>query len=179
MPPPLSFLVLVAVRLLRVPFLADVPFLPPHCHLVLLWGASVDLGCSHPYRLAGLEQGVCIADWWVNPPTPSWSGVPPPSLSCRPCASSPCCCLGVSPPSSVPCLCAGGVRCLVRVSPSLPWPRTVNARCWEGGPPYSSIPWSHAGGERCLVGGSPSIPGLHTVGACFWVGGPPPPSPPW
>ena len=122
-PPPMG-----EVHLLRVVVLSAVPFLPPHSHFVLQWGASDDLGFSIPSPSSRpCTRSVCFCLGGAAPPL--GQEVPPPSLSCRPCARSTRFCSEGTPPSSVSWFHAVGARSLVRVSPSTPLPCVGSVRC--------------------------------------------------
>ena len=116
----------VVCRLL-FPVLAGPPVFPPQSRFFLWWGAYVDLGWPHPFPLAGLTQGACVSDQGY-PPSPL-SVTPPPPLTPAGLARGACV-YPCPPPSSVPWLHNGGARCLVRVSPYLPWTRTGRSCFW-------------------------------------------------
>ena len=107
------------------------------------------------------------------PPSTSWSGVLPPSVSCKPCAGRAHCSLGGFHSFSYPWMHAGVAHCLAEVAPYLPFPRAGCARCWVGGSPSSSIPRPCSWGARFRVWGSPSGPWLRGVGTRCQVRGPP------
>ena len=141
-PPPMR-----AVRLLLVQFLAAVPLFPPHYRLVLWWGASVDLECSHPSPPVGIARGARVTARGVTPLPPLGQGVSllpfPASLARGVHAAAP----GVPPSSSSSWLHAWGERCLVGVSPYLPWPRTGSTCCWVGGGAAACTPRARPAGE--------------------------------
>ena len=55
-------------------------------------------------------------------------------------------------PSYIYWIHTGGVRGLVRVSPSIPWPRVGSARCWVGATPPPPPWWIHMSSVRCRSG---------------------------
>ena len=115
------------------------------------------------------------------PPSPSWSGGIPPSISCRSCGRSVCYCSVGSPSSLVSWMRAGGVRQQIKVYPAVPclhtggvsfwvhpppwWMHALSVRCCSGSSPYYSSIWPHAGGRALPV----LIPcaRLHSVGVPY------------